>query len=189
MKPITLTAPGLVLRPPGPDDLGAVTAACQDPEIQRWIPLPVPYAEADAADFVLGASETGWQAGTTCTWAIEREGRFAGVVSLDAVRDGSASIGYWVAAHARGRGTMTTAAGAVLQLAFDAAGSGLGLRRVEWRAAVGNAASAAVAQHLGFRYEGTARSSGVLRERRTDEWVAGLLDTDARRRLRWPGFG
>ena len=31
-----------------PDDVGAVLAACQDPEIQRWTEVPVPYRHEHA---------------------------------------------------------------------------------------------------------------------------------------------
>ena len=38
----------VVLRPWSLDDVPAVTAACQDPEIPRWTTVPTPYAEEDA---------------------------------------------------------------------------------------------------------------------------------------------
>jgi RimJ/RimL family protein N-acetyltransferase len=44
----TLRDGDLVLRPKRPDDLDAVTAACQDPEIPRWTFVPSPYTRADA---------------------------------------------------------------------------------------------------------------------------------------------
>ena len=39
------------------DDVPELVAACNDPEIPRWIPfIPSPYTEADALDFIRGES-------------------------------------------------------------------------------------------------------------------------------------
>ena len=70
-------------------------------------------------------------------------------------RGDSAEIGYWMAAPARGHGYLTEAARAVIDFAFDP--QGLDLKRLEWRAVVGNVASARAARTLGFRYEGLVR--------------------------------
>ena len=49
----------VLLRLPRPDDAEAIAAACSDPEIARWIPVPVPYSLDDALDFVDGVGD-GW---------------------------------------------------------------------------------------------------------------------------------
>jgi RimJ/RimL family protein N-acetyltransferase len=50
----------LALRDWREDDALAVYEACQDPEVQRWIPtIPRPYTEADALAFVTGELELG----------------------------------------------------------------------------------------------------------------------------------
>ena len=42
----TIRTERLVLRPFREDDVPAVLAACQDPDVQRWITaIPVPYTE------------------------------------------------------------------------------------------------------------------------------------------------
>ena len=64
---------------------------------------------------------------------------------------------------------------------------GLDLARIEWRAVVGNIASARAARTLGFRFEGTLRQA--LRNGsgdRDDGWIAGLLATDDRTPQPWP---
>ena len=38
----------LLLEAPSATDIDAITAACQDPDIQRWVPIPVPYARQEA---------------------------------------------------------------------------------------------------------------------------------------------
>jgi hypothetical protein len=48
-----LRADGFTLRPWEAGDAPAVTAACQDPEIARWLPfVPSPYTETDAREFL-----------------------------------------------------------------------------------------------------------------------------------------
>ncbi|RIJ43967.1 N-acetyltransferase, partial [Clavibacter lycopersici] len=40
MDPVTLRTPRLTLRPPALGDVDAITAACQDPAIRRYVPVP-----------------------------------------------------------------------------------------------------------------------------------------------------
>jgi ribosomal-protein-serine acetyltransferase len=65
------------------------------------------------------------------------------------------SIGYWISAAAQGRGIVTDAVRAITTHAFEV----WDLNRVEIRAAVGNARSAAIPLRLGFVEEGVARQS------------------------------
>ena len=53
----TLTVDELVLRPWRPDDAPALFAACQDPEIARWVTIPQPYRPADADAFIDGRAD------------------------------------------------------------------------------------------------------------------------------------
>lgn len=185
MTPVTLEREAFVLRPPSSGDIDAITEACQDPMLLHWVPLPVPYTRAHAEEFVPQITDAGWRNGTACTWVIERAGELAGMISLNDIGQGSASIGYWAARPHRGTGTVTAAGQAVLDFAFAPEPHGLGLSRVEWRAHTGNRATAAVAQRLGFTFEGIARSAGVIRGQRRDEWMAGLLSTDDRSPADW----
>jgi ribosomal-protein-serine acetyltransferase len=68
---------------------------------------------------------------------------------------GSCELGVWLSAEAEGRGLITRAG----RLLVDWAISVRGLNRVEWRCAVGNTRSAAVAQRLGMTLEGTLRQA------------------------------
>jgi RimJ/RimL family protein N-acetyltransferase len=178
MDPVTLRTARLTLRPPALDDVDAIVAACQDPGIQRYVPVPVPYTREDAVSYVGSFCPDGWASGARLTWAIQEGESFVGTVGLHAVADGAAELGYWLAPESRGRGTIREAAAAVVDHGFDAAG--LGLVRIGWRAYAGNTASAAVARALGFRFEGTARLGAVGRDGREDDWLAGLLATDDR---------
>lgn len=116
-------------------------------------------------------------------------GDLFGVISLRRTsrRDGAlgdAEIGFWMSSAARGKGYLTEAATAVLDFGFAPEGCALG--RVEWRAIVGNEASAGVARALGFRYEGRLRQAIISSRGREDTWVAGLLAGDDRAAQPWP---
>jgi RimJ/RimL family protein N-acetyltransferase len=71
MDGVEITAGRLHLRPWQPQDAPAVYAACQDPQIQRWIAaIPAPYREADAREFVDRLAPEGWAAGTEAAFAV-----------------------------------------------------------------------------------------------------------------------
>jgi RimJ/RimL family protein N-acetyltransferase len=184
MEPIELHTERLVLSAPTLDDADAITAACQDPELQRRVGVPVPYSREHAVGFVMQWSTAGWAKGTNCTWAIRRGGDFAGIIGLDDILEGEATIGYWLARQQRGFGILSEVLPEVLDFAFSPAG--LAAERVQWRAYSGNLASARVAQKSGLRFEGIARLGVMGRERREDDWMAAILSTDDRTPQPWP---
>jgi RimJ/RimL family protein N-acetyltransferase len=184
VSPVTLRTARLTLAVPTQADIDDITQGAQDPEVPRWTTLPSPYQRSDAEEFVAKAAEW-WDAETELTWAISAPGLWVGMLGLHRVQPGgSAEIGYWVAAPARGHGYITEAANAVIDFAFDL--DGLALRRIEWRAVVGNIASARTARRLGFRYEGLVRQGLAGPRGRDDGWIAGLLKTDERVLQAWP---
>ncbi|WP_024800725.1 GNAT family N-acetyltransferase [Nocardia sp. BMG51109] len=160
-------------------DLDAIVACCREPSIGEWTTIPVPYRREHAESFLTDIVEPGWAAGRP-TWGVREaaDGPIVGMIGLHArIREQTgAEIGFWLAPQARGRGLMTRAVRLVCDLGFAA--DGLGLERIEWRAMVGNHASAAVVRRVGFRYEGLLRLGGEQRGRRRDHWVAGRLATD-----------
>jgi RimJ/RimL family protein N-acetyltransferase len=87
---------------------------------------------------------------------------------------GTAEIACWVLPAARGQGLVTTAVSALLRFGFE----GLGLHRLEYQWADGNAASARVAEKCGFRYEGRKRSAWVADGQRVDLLIAARLADD-----------
>jgi len=69
---MVLTVPDLhddvvALRPPTPSDVGAITAAVQDPEIPRFTHVPAPYTAVDAVAFV-GKAASSWRDGTDASF-------------------------------------------------------------------------------------------------------------------------
>ncbi|MBB2976399.1 RimJ/RimL family protein N-acetyltransferase [Microbacterium endophyticum] len=184
MEPVVLHTARLVLSAPTAADVPAIFAACQDPDIQRYTTVPSPYLREHAEKFISDTAEQ-WDAKTHLTWAMRHNDRLVGMIGLYRLdKDGGAELGYWVDPETRGRGFVTEASAAVLDWAFDR--HTLGLQRVEWRAVVGNNASARAARAVGFRYEGTRRRALVHGDYRDDGWAAALLAEDDRQPQAWP---
>lgn len=166
-----LRTPRLVLSAPTEEDAPAITAACQDPEIQRWTTLPVPYKPEHAESFIRMVQE---DSTLSVTWALRYEGRLIGMISLMDEGDGAAELGFWMAPEGRGQGLMTEAVLEVCRYGLEQ----LDLMRISWRAKVGNAGSARIAQKAGFHYEGLLRQGLVARGVRSDGWIASMLPGD-----------
>lgn len=181
MQPVTLRTERLVLSIPTIDDVDAIYAACQDPDIQRYTTVPSPYERKHAEGFVPHVV-TSWESGTELTWAIREGQTLAGLIGLYRVSNGGGEIGYWMSPGSRGRGLLTEAGRAVVDWGF----AELQLQRIEWRAVVGNAGSARIAQKLGFGYEGLLRQALSSPRGRDDGWIAGLLAEDDRSPKPWP---
>ena len=188
MEPITLTTDRLLLRTFEPQDAPAVEAACQDPEIARWIPVPVPYERKDALEFVLGENAAGWRNDTMYNFGLfTKPGELVGSMGLVRLSrlhtpDRQAELGFWTVKEQRRKGYTAEAGRAVIDWAFTA----LGVERLEWAAEAGNVASRAVALRLGFVMEGTQRARMVHRGTRRDAWVGSLLPTDVGMPLETP---
>ncbi|MFD1810699.1 GNAT family N-acetyltransferase [Rhodococcus gannanensis] len=174
-----LAGPGLALTPPTPSDIDRIAECCTDPAIGRWTTMPVPYERADAETFVRKVVPAGW-ADRSPTWAVRETGGgpVLGMIGLGALDASAAEVGFWLAPESRGHGILTRALNMVCDFGFRQ--DTLALGRIEWRAFVGNTASAGVARRVGFRFEGTARSGGVQRGSRRDMWIAALLPDDPR---------
>ena len=180
--------PALLLSAPTGADVERIAGICQDPDIQEWTTVPRGYTRADAEDFVTGTVVKGWRSGAELTWAVreERPGGavLVGMTGLSGRVGGVWEIGYWLDPAARGRGTASRAARALVEAAFDPDGP-LRAAALRWRCdihdGVPNWASWRVARGLGFRREGRVRSllvnDGVLH----DGWIGTLLPGDPRR--------
>ncbi|WP_207756544.1 GNAT family N-acetyltransferase [Nonomuraea cypriaca] len=149
--PATSAAPALVLRPWGMEDVAALAGLFRDPALRRWTSSAV-RDEADAVRWVR-AQERGWAAGDRYAFAVlearpdPAHGPLAGHVVLKAPGNPSAEVGYWTAAHARGRGVAPRALEALTGWAFDT----LEADELELLHQVDNLASCRVAQKS--RYE------------------------------------
>ena len=187
MEPVTLRTARLELTLPREDDVDPIYEACQDADIQRYTPMPIPYERKHAAAFVERIPRD-WETGQHLTWVIREDDHLVGTIGFYRVDGrGAAEIGYWMAPWARGGGRLREASEAVIDWGFSP--DGLGLERIEWRAVVGNVGSARLARTLGFRYEGLLRKALTGAHGRDDGWIAGLLASDQRSPQLWPVLG
>lgn len=166
----------LRLRPMEERDLDGVVATCQDPDTVRWTGVPHPYQRTDAEGY-LTYGRLAWARGTSACFVLaDPDDAFAGTVDLrlNPVDPLLAEVGFMTAPHARGRGWMPAALGALAAWGV----TGLDLTRVEWKAHVGNTASRRAAEKAGFTVEGTLRGGVPQRGQRVDAWVGALLAED-----------
>ncbi|MER6045747.1 GNAT family N-acetyltransferase [Streptomyces sp. NPDC001856] len=143
--------PALVLRPWRPADTADLIDIHRDPVLRRWGSGDV-RDEASAARWVRAQRE-GWTSGRRFAFAVLEarsgggEGALVGNVVLKASGGPSAEVGYWTAAHARGRGVAPRALTALTDWAFTAVG---GLTRLELLHQSDNTASCRVAEKTGY---------------------------------------
>jgi ribosomal-protein-alanine N-acetyltransferase len=150
--------PGGVIRPLEPDDAEELAAVYRtNREFLRPFE-PTRPEEFFTAEFqrerIERAGEDHWR------WAIEDEGRIAGIITLaDVIRESLqlANVGYFVARTFNGRGLATRAVADVVRFAFGDAG----LHRLEAGTLPDNHASQRVLEKNGFVRYGLAR--GLLK--------------------------
>jgi RimJ/RimL family protein N-acetyltransferase len=179
VKPVQIAEDGLLLRSWRSGDAEAVYQACRDPEIQRWTGLPSPYRRRDAETFVTQTAPRRLAAESAAHVGVfdPATGALLGACVLGRLElaAGSAEVGYWTAAPARGRGVAERATRVLARWAF----AELGVRRLGWRAPVGNHASRLVALRVGFQLEGVLRHGAQQRDgSRVDAWIGSLLPDD-----------
>ncbi|ASU86143.1 N-acetyltransferase [Nocardiopsis gilva YIM 90087] len=181
MMPIViLQTERLTLRAFTEADIDDVFAAVNDPEIQRWLPLPepgVPYTHDEAEAWCRTVAPESRVTGDGQKWAIiERDtGRFCGSIGFTRTMwvTQTTEIGYWMAPWARGRGLAAEATIAACRWAIDQ-----GFERIVLRAATANTGSRRVAEKAGFVFEGIERNAMRLHEGRCDMALYSLIPTD-----------
>lgn len=152
----------VLLRAPEERDADAITAACNDPAIVRFLPLlPVPYRREDALGWIASGPEQRRQGGAIFMAVEPGTDRVLGSVGLHGVSGPSRSgeIGYWVAPWARRRGVAGDAARTLTAWAHAQ-----GIERLALLTEAENWPSQRVALGSGYRREGVARGRGVNRD-------------------------
>jgi len=183
------TPPRLTLPPGGPAgslrlpsvrDAASQIIAFQDPESVRWTGVPLEYGEAEAmAGYTAAVRE--WTLGDAALFTVADENDdYVGTTNLGLYLTrqlpDTAEVGYTISPSARGNGYATAALATISEWGFTA----LGLRRIVWRAQVGNDASRRVAEKAGFAYEGIQRGAWRQRGEFRDVWAAARTATDPR---------
>ena len=139
------------LRPLQSSDAEWIYHACQDTEVQHWTKIPRPYTRDHAKSFVAD------QNGELLANAIinSRTGEPAGVAGIHHIKNGVATVGYWIAPQARRAGAASTAL-KILPTIARRLGDAQTMRAI---IAETNVASRATAERAGFNI---ARKSAEL---------------------------
>lgn len=158
------------------EELYAVIEANRD-HLARWMPWAAEQDLAATIRFIAEAEEQ--QAGNNGFQAkIAPDGKIVGVTGFHSIDwpNRKASLGYWLAEDAQGKGTMTAVVRALVDYAFDE----WDLHRLEIDCAPGNHRSRAIPERLGFREEGHLREAELVGGHYLDSVVYGLLFSDRR---------
>jgi RimJ/RimL family protein N-acetyltransferase len=148
---------------------------CNDAEIRRWLPpIPIPYTEQDATDFIATAGADDRDRLMFAIAARDDAAELVGSIGLRMLEPGVAQTGYWVAPEARGRGI----ASAALRLLSRWVLRNAELARLQLFTDVDNPSSMRVAERAGFTREGMLRNWYDLRGERRDAVMFSLLRRD-----------
>ena len=175
----------LRLAPLAPADAPEVQALASAFEISDMtLSIPHPYPDGAALSWI-ESIQSSWAGGHGGSWSIRLRGdgpngggeggRLVGVIHAELQpNNGSAELGYWIGVPFWGRGYMTEAVRAIIEMAFSA----LELNRVSAHFFVRNAASGRVLTKAGMRTEGTLRQVIRKNGRYEDVTVCGILRSD-----------
>ncbi len=173
--PPTIETDRLVLRAVTGDDADAVFAACSNPAVTRFTLFDTHRTPDDTLSFVRDyvAGSYAEQSPDPFAVTVKPNPRMVGAVGCrwESRPNRCMEMGYWVAEPLWGRGVATEAGRAVLRYVF----AHYPVERVQARVIVGNPASVRVLEKLGFRHEGTLRSSLLRRGKFEDVALFALL--------------
>lgn len=165
---------GIRLRPWEPEDAEAVFALveAERERLRRWLPW-VDHTDSayDISDFIRRSRNDSLEGRSVVLGMFEDGCVIGGVGAAIGVHGADeADIGYWVVSSAEGRGVVTAAVLRLVAWLFEE-----GMHRITIRAAVDNTRSRAVAERLGFTFEGVLREALFLDGRHRDAALYSLL--------------
>lgn len=124
--------------------------------LRKWLPfVDFTHKATDTEKFVRSILEKPVSVRDE-VYVIWYKHEFAGLIGFkdaDRVND-KIEIGYWLAEKMTGKGTATSAARKMVNLAFR----NMNMNRVQIRCGVGNEKSSAIPRRLGFSFEGVERA-------------------------------
>jgi len=163
------------LRPLSLDDQAPIAISANDPDIQRWLPLPFPYTESHANSWVKESIRK-HSIGSGFVGVIDYHDKFCGVLDVNRVDwiAMTCEISYWIALDARRHNLASASLGMMSNyLIHD-----MNFNRVEVRVSTENLASQGVALKAGFSREGIARNSGITNSGQTDLVIYSKIPSD-----------
>lgn len=144
--------------------------------LKDWLPwINDSKSTEDSLNFIKGSFEI-YNNRQGITAGVFYHDELVGVIAFNTL-DWTAkigTIGYWLSAHATGKGVMTKSVAALTNYGF----SELGLNRIEIRAAEHNIASRLIPERIGFKQEGHLRDAEWLYDHYVDHIVYGILKSE-----------
>ena len=153
----TITTEKLILRPFREEDVPAIAAEMNDPEVVKTThAMSYPFPEENVRRWV-GGMHASWEKGSSYVFAVtgRETGEMYGFICLvTEPRDYRAELGYAYGRKHWGKGIGTEACTAVVDFGFQV----LDLHKIYARHFVSNPASGRGMQKSGMAYEGTQKS-------------------------------
>jgi ribosomal-protein-serine acetyltransferase len=172
----------LTLRPRDPGDAVEMYAIVERhrADLRRWLTwVDATHTSTDVRRYAQYAHAQ-FERHSAFDYSIRENDKLVGAIGLHSLEweNRSAQMGYWLSPEARGRGIVTRAAAALTSYAFGR----LDLHRVEIRCVVDNRSSRAVAERLGYAFEGVLTEAYCLHGEFRD--IALYATTASRNRRR-----
>jgi ribosomal-protein-serine acetyltransferase len=141
--------------------------------LKEWLPFVVfTRHPGDTMSFIRSLSE-GPIDRRDLVFTIQYQGKIIGLMGLKSTdwTNHKTEIGYWLSEKYQGKGIATKSCKRLIQFVFE----GLGLNRIQIKAATNNHKSQQIPKRLGFTFEGTERAGELLLTGFTDLAVYSLL--------------
>jgi RimJ/RimL family protein N-acetyltransferase len=166
----------VTIRPCRLADAEALTEAAREStrEVFPWMEwCHLGFSRDEAEKFLRGQEEAWAERSEFCFTILDEDERLLGICAINQIHQGHrfANVGYWVRTSATGRRAATEAVRQVVEFAR----AETDLVRLEIVIAVGNAASARVAEKAGAAFEGTLRARLILHGCPTDALMYGIV--------------
>jgi RimJ/RimL family protein N-acetyltransferase len=177
---IRLTDDLILLRPPHPEDVSALTEAVRESlsELHPWMDWATETYDEAAASRWMEFVQLYWEHATGFQFAITdaASGQYLGNCGVTGInpKDHLCNLSYWVRTSRTGQGIASRAARLAARYAFETAG----LVRAEIVIASGNLASQRAAQKAGAHYEGILLNRIVVRTEVYDAVMYSLTPAD-----------
>ncbi len=170
----TITTDHLILRPFREEDVSAITAELNDPEVVRSThSMSYPFREESVRRWIAG-QQASFDKQSSYVFAVtgrERGEMYGFICLVMEPRDHRGELGYAYGRRHWGKGIATEACRAVIDFGFQV----LDLHKVYARHFVSNPASGRVMQKCGMEYEGTQKSHDFKDGRYEDVASYGIL--------------
>ena len=177
-RPPVLETSRLLLRPFVEADAGPLFVQASNPNVTRFTLWDHHKCLADTEMFVRDYAMCRYLEGVPEPYAVclTKTGQVIGAVGCfwAAQPHRTMELGYWIGEAFWGQGLMAEACRAVVEYAFKACEP----ERMQARVIVGNEPSTRVLQKIGFRFEGTLRSSLLRRGNLEDVMYFSLLKSE-----------